>query len=230
MPWSDAAPLDRLIGERGGHVGQSRASSSSTGSGESKPGISRRVHSDADRDRIRAFFEANADDSTGFPVLSRREDRELGIPGLYRVIEDNEGAIDAAIYMSGNPEDAMIWRQRGLHDLAEMISVQMVVIHTVAVRRKARRRGLGSALVRAARDDARGSNASVVALAFDDTVGGLQSFYEGLGFTVLPRRVNLALHFDAWPAGPIRFPQDNPTYRWAVQIVKSGAAQVVPAD
>ena len=211
-------------------MGRGRAGSSSSCTGESKPEISRRVHSDADRDRIRAFFEAYADDSTGFPVLSRQGDRELGIPGLYRVIEDGEGAIDAAIYMSGNPEDAIIWRQRGLYDLAEMISVQMVIIHTVAVGRKARRRGLGSALLRAARDDARGSNASVIALAFDDTAEGLASFYEGLGFTVLPRRVNLVLAFDAWPAGPIRFPQDNPTYRWAVQIVKSGAAHVVPAE
>lgn len=192
--------------------------------------LPRRVYAEADRDRIRAFFDANADDSTGFPVLSRSDDRALGIPGLYRIIDDDEGNIVAAIYASANPEDAVFWRQRGRPDLAAFITTQMLIVHTVAVAPVARRRGVGSTLVRAVLDDARGSGASVVALAFDDSSRGLESFYAGLGFTVLARRVNLALSFAGWPDGALRFPQDNPTYRWAAQIVKFGAAQIEGVD
>ena len=94
----------------------------------------RRVGSDRDRLRVREFFELNLSDRTGFPITTRQQDRQLGIPSILRINEDTAGNIVAAVYASNNPEDVIRWRQSGGNEtVAQVISVEMMMIHDLAV-------------------------------------------------------------------------------------------------
>lgn len=189
--------------------------------------VSRRVFDDTDRDRIRSFFRTNMTDQTGFPLLSKAHDRTLGIVSTLRVVEDPTSEISAAIYASGNPEDAIRWRKRGEDWAADLIESEMLMVHEVAVRLQDRRRGLAAGLIRDVIDDARGSGRSVVVAVFDDTQPGLAEFYRALRFRILERAERLDLAFSASPNAGLAFPQDSPVHRWAVFVIDPRRAEIV---
>ncbi len=181
----------------------------------------RRVGSDRDRLRVREFFELNLSDRTGFPITTRQQDRQLGIPSILRINEDTAGNIVAAVYASNNPEDVIRWRQSGGNEtVAQVISVEMMMIHDLAVLPGHRRSGLGAALVAAVVDDALASGATIVTVAFDDTTPGFAEFYERVGFVTLPRGEQLTLDFGSVPGTLVGFPQADRRYRWAHRVLR----------
>lgn len=180
-----------------------------------------RVFKDADRARMREFFHTHLSDSTAFELPDRRIDVELVIPSRLWIAEDKGGAISAAIFASNNPDDVIRWRRQGNNVAADVIADQMLMIHDLAVAPNARRAGLGQRLVRSAINDARGANASLVCLTYDERTPGLTDFYTNLGFEILDGGETLALEFTAIPETIIGFPQDNPAFRWALIILNS---------
>jgi len=187
---------------------------------------SRRVNNDADRARVRSFFDTNMEDRTGFPILSRAEDFELGVPSTLRIIEDEEGEVAGAVYASSDPEDILIWRERGEFQIADLIAADLTMIHDIATRPDLQRQGVGAKLVRAVIDDARAGGSSVVVLTFDERSPGLANFYKRTGFTLLHPAQHLSVQFSARPGTVVRFPQDNPAYRWAYRTIGQRATVV----
>ncbi|MDT0182450.1 GNAT family N-acetyltransferase [Microbacterium oleivorans] len=188
----------------------------------------RRVGSEKDRERVRSFFAENLADQTGYPIPPRSLDAEIGIPSILRVAEDEDGTIQAAMFASRNPEDVLRWRYRGQMRVASVIADEMLMIHEVAVAPAHRRRGLGAKLIAAGIDDARGSDASVVTVIFDDSQPGLYEFYTRSGFHALDRGELLNMRFAQLEGVSIGFPQDNPTYRWGVLPLNSRRVKILP--
>lgn len=187
--------------------------------------LQRRVNSDADRERIRRFFADHLQDKTGFPLLDRADDFRIGVPSILRVIEDDNGDLVAAVYASNNPEDVVRWRSNGEDRVADVVRDQMLMIHKLAVMPAARRLGLGRQLIGAIIDDGLASRAALASVLFDDTQLGLRMFYEDIGFQVHRRAARLEVQFADLPGQTVGFPQDNPTYCWAVRVLDSRRAR-----
>ncbi|WP_165801306.1 GNAT family N-acetyltransferase [Microbacterium testaceum] len=181
----------------------------------------RRVHSDADRERIREFYQRTMGDPTGWDVLTREQDRQLGLPSGHLVAEDENGTLAGCIYFSADPEDVLDWRSRGEDELADTIASDVMMIHQMAVAQPHRRKGLGTALLLGARDAALGAGAALMLLALDDTQDGLADFYDENNYVVVPRGRNIAVTFHSFQAAAVRFPQSVPSHRWAYQVLSS---------
>jgi len=179
----------------------------------------RQVATDDDRGRVRAFFQAHIDDPTAFEIPARQTDRELGIPSRIRVAEDSAGNLVGAVFASNNPEDVIRWRMQGNDQVADVIAAEMFMIHELAVHPQAQRQGIGSRLVEAAFDDARGASTSVTALLYDHRTPGLTEFYRALGFQTLGPRQRLELNFTALPGITVGFPQERPEFAWALRTL-----------
>lgn len=186
----------------------------------------RRVNSDADRMRVRDFFASTLPDPTAWPIKTRAADGQIGVPSTFRIVEDGKQEIIAAIYASNNPEDVIKWRRSEQHQVADVISNEMVMIHAVAVAPKSRRSGIGRQLVDAILDDARLGRASVAALLFDSTHLELERFYRSAGFDVLGGGESLQVKFADLPM-VLAFPQADPRYRWAYRVLNRARAGIL---
>lgn len=182
----------------------------------------RQVAADNDRGRVRAFFQANIDDPTAFEIPSRQTDRALGIPSRIRIAEDLAGALVGAVFASNNPEDVTRWRMQGNDQVADVIGAEMFMIHELAVAPQARGQGIGSRLVGAALDDARGAGTAIATLLYDHRTPGLTEFYRRLGFQTLAPRQRLELNFVALPGITVGFPQERAEFVWALRTLNPG--------
>lgn len=195
----------------------------------------RRVASEAERARVRAFFAENLADRTGLDIPSPEFDRKLEVPSILRIEEDEEGAIRGAAFASNDPDDVMHWIRQGNREVARLISKQLLMVHEIAVIPDARQSGLGTRLLNQVVDDGIKAGASIATLTFNDSSRGLERFYKSAGFVALPRGVQLELEFTALPRTTLGFPQTQPHYRWAYKIfnpshVRYVGRKVVPTS